>query len=535
MTWAFGYASFKQEPGQPGGWRVRDVRGKADGASVDTLVSWVPTQLNDGSVVPAYPSREQREQLTRRYAWLPAPWNAQERVFFASTSAGQDSTGRPGNVFTYVFVPGDALIGGACARDYVRSPSVPAPFGAIETQRIQIPTDIAEKGPLAEDHVLDLFLDGWSADTEHSPLPMAYSRILNAPADGRRRTLLGHLARILSSGTTPVILVAPLEEADMWVAAVDRALPQDTLTFSTFERFNTIASAIDNGSLLSIVPTMDKKRIIQDFSGQPVRIFTTDEALPATETAEIWEDPSELSTPAVRIAPPDLDTPGGANPFAQPLAQPSSRPEMEENTAIPPEVKEVSDYLRRLPHGAGLSAGIVPTLNELDVLFIEEGTIDDWSRALENSFDNPQFQSITVEQLRIYLCYPPSTKTGHVSRAMILAALSVSVLEKQRLPEWPFATLSTAERESILNLASRSATSIDSLNADTYGSSLIDALVSEVIRRRRALTAPSTPQQTTLNHYRDSQRQPKSFGGRNIPGRGRPPGAGPVTDGTLKN
>lgn len=235
------YASFAApgEPGAGGGWRVGQRAGGLGAEEARLLCGRIPTRPPGTRPVPRYPSAEEVAALERRMAWTAAPWPGGDRVFWFSSPAGEDGTGRAGNVFTQVHVFREGDPRPARPTDLLFSPSLRLPFGAAEVNAARAPEGAPEPGPLAD--------------------PAALWPWIFAPAAVDRREVLRVLLDLLAHGEA-VALACPDEEAAMWIAAVHlctspRAARE--LTFSTLERAAGLPDAVRHGIRLTRVPPAD--------------------------------------------------------------------------------------------------------------------------------------------------------------------------------------------------------------------------------------------------------------------------------------
>ncbi len=385
---AFSYASFSRGAG---GWQVGELLGPLDEGRMRSLLGAVPTQLSDGTPVPTYPDRAERARLVRRFAWLPAPWDPQVKVFFSSVPAGSDATGRPGNVFTYVSVCGEPGIPVSAAVSAMFSPDIPTPFGPRETEAARIPVQPAQAGPVAG--LVPIFLDGW--DEEHPPLPEIFAAVTNGT---RRRDLARFLAATLDAGD-PVVLGCPPAEAPLWVAAVHAERPHMDFCFSTFERTPSVADVLSLGAQLVIVPLQDIDRVRVTVPGATV-IATTDD-IPA---------PPAAPEPVVDAL---------ANPFDEvPEPVPAPAPDLSVQLA------EVTDYLSRPGTPPHLTVGLTLSPTVEQNMFLHAAGVQDWINVLHGEVEEP----LSVSEVLGLLLFPPDSFIGGRTRAMVLAAEAVEPL-----------------------------------------------------------------------------------------------------------
>lgn len=317
MGGAFSYASFSRAKGRAGGWGVGQKVGDLTQEELAELVSFVPTSLNNGTAIPDFPSAQQRAELVRRTAVFALTPEADKWVTMVSVPAGLDATGRGGNVFTYTTVTRTGTP--PVPSTVLYSPDVPAPFSIYEVDKVQIPEGIATRGPLHSDVLLDEFLDGEFRQPEKLPAP--FKSVTPNPDSTFNRELVSAMATVLNSRNGLVILVAPDNQAALWIAATAREVGEDGFGFSTFERAAAINEFPLSTSTMIVVPPSEKQRLADTtISGNPV-VFVLGEALPDVSAYKRTSDEKETSTaepeaPAAQEAAPFGAPSFGSSPFA---------------------------------------------------------------------------------------------------------------------------------------------------------------------------------------------------------------------------
>lgn len=317
MGGAFSYASFSRAKGRAGGWGVGQKVGDLTQEELAELVSFVPTSLNNGTAIPDFPSAQQRAELVRRTAVFALTPEADKWVTMVSVPAGLDATGRGGNVFTYTTVTRTGTPPAPSTVLY--SPDVPAPFSIYEVDKVQIPEGIAARGPLHSDVLLDEFLDGEFRQPEKLPAP--FKSVTPNPDSTFNRELVSAMATVLNSRNGLVILVAPDNQAALWIAATAREVGEDGFGFSTFERAAAINEFPLSTSTMIVVPPSEKQRLADTtISGNPV-VFVLGEALPDVSAYERTSDgedarAAEPEAPAAQEAAPFGAPSFGSSPFA---------------------------------------------------------------------------------------------------------------------------------------------------------------------------------------------------------------------------
>ena len=239
------YASFSKDG--RGGWQVGEVDGLSQ-QEVDALVAWTPTRIDSGEAVPKYPSNEEIAAFTRRTAWLDAPWGHGDKVLFYSTPAGEDSSGRSGNVFSQVYVFRAEQIGRSRPSDLLNSPDFAQPFGAVAVNSAPrlAPVNAVTPGPFAAAETIA----NWLFDDQ--------------VGQQRRRTLVA-INDALHENRQVVLCTEPADAA-VWIAAVCATLsPLNAAHFrwSTLERARNLDQAATKGIDLACVPTGDYTEAMQ--------------------------------------------------------------------------------------------------------------------------------------------------------------------------------------------------------------------------------------------------------------------------------
>lgn len=225
-----------------GGWQLQSsspVSADERGA----LLSAMPADLWPSSSVPAFPSAEQLAALPRRLRFVRIGENTGALVH--STPAGNDATGRPGNIFTHVQLHRalcDRLSQSQPVRpiQFWRSRDWLTPFGATDVQRAWI-GDVAHVEPgdaVTRDTVLDFLYD------EGTPRINRLAEVLDA------------VATAIDGGPRAVLVVDDVNDGALWLGVVSfLSAPAATarLTFSTYETSDSLRNQ-DGAPILSVLP-----------------------------------------------------------------------------------------------------------------------------------------------------------------------------------------------------------------------------------------------------------------------------------------
>lgn len=241
-TSMFTYASFNRA-GSTGGWSVGERSGDLTDTELRSLIEWVPTRLDTADPVPKYASAEEIKAMPKRIAWSRAPWGT-DHVLWTSAPAGEDSTGRAGNVFSrvWVFRASGTHMSGVNPAGFLDSPSVQFPFGAREvnaTLTNPAPVTVPVPGPSADISAV------WDRlqDVEDIDLQSLLIGLLDGVEAGRFVVLAGdhHRAGLLIAAMCAV------------------ATPEGAanLNWSTMERARSLGRAREHGYHVVHVPGND--------------------------------------------------------------------------------------------------------------------------------------------------------------------------------------------------------------------------------------------------------------------------------------
>lgn len=304
MGGAFSYASFSRGNGRAGGWGVGSKVGDISPEELQELITYVPTTLNNGTRISDFPSAQERAELVHRTAVFTLTEEGEKWVTMVSVPAGIDATGRGGNVFTYTCVT-DGGIPPAPAQ-VLFSPDVPTPFSIFEVDKVQIPEKIVRKGPLAIDALIDDFLAG--EFQKPTALPAPFKSVTPNPDAGYNARLVSAMAQVLSSKKKSlVVLVAPENQAALWIAATAREVGELGFGYSTFEKPAGIAELPLGTSTMVVVPESEKLRLTEmvkagAIPGNPV-VFVLCESLPDISAYDDSAVQPQQSTAAEQLRP----------------------------------------------------------------------------------------------------------------------------------------------------------------------------------------------------------------------------------------
>lgn len=241
------YTSF-DDAGAAGGWQVKERRNLTDDEAA-ALTARVDTRLDPGHDLPRFPTPEEVGGFPRRlgYAALNHPEALTEQAAWWHTApAGNDASGRPGNVFAHVVLDRTPT---ASTRtrpiDLWRSPDWLCPFGPDAVRSAEL---LALDEPAAGPAI-------------NAPNVIAFLLDLQDYRLGLFGALLDACAATMAGGPAVVLGTADVDNAALWIAAVSYFMPvhyaRRHFFFSTLERFDTVESALSEGHHLICMPRSD--------------------------------------------------------------------------------------------------------------------------------------------------------------------------------------------------------------------------------------------------------------------------------------
>ncbi|WP_027019792.1 hypothetical protein [Corynebacterium sputi] len=241
-TSMFTYASFSRA-GATGGWSVGERAGDLTDAELRSLIEWVPTRLDSADPVPKYASAQEIKALPKRIAWSLAPWGT-DHVLWTSAPAGEDSTGRAGNVFSrvWVFRASGTHTSGINPAGFLDSPSVQFPFGAREVN-----------ATLSSPGTAQVPVPGQAADVS-----AVWDRLQEVEDIDLQSLLIGLLDGVEAGRF--VVLAGDRHRAGLLIAAMCAvSTPEGAtdLTWSTMERARSLRRAHEHGYRVVNVPGYD--------------------------------------------------------------------------------------------------------------------------------------------------------------------------------------------------------------------------------------------------------------------------------------
>lgn len=256
------YSSFDRNDGAGGGWQVKQTVGDIDEAEAGLLSSRVQTQLDTGSELPKFPTTAEIEELPRKmtHAFAGGGAGTVERATWHVCPAGNDASGRPGNVFAHVVLD--------------RMPDPTEVLRPVERWRSE-----QWLTPFGPEQVLAAQLASTEPPTDGPVDRRTISTWLFAPRKWRFGLLTVLLDGVLASlrdlsAPRVVLAVDDVDEAANWIAAVSLCMSAGTsrnFCFSTLERDSTLAEAWKLGVQLACIPRGDLPGVAKPRHGRPER------------------------------------------------------------------------------------------------------------------------------------------------------------------------------------------------------------------------------------------------------------------------
>jgi hypothetical protein len=244
QRWAqLSYASYDAGTGS-GGWQVKQVTGDPTADELAQMSARVVTAFNGHVALRQFPSSDELESLPRRFSYCSQDDGS--ALYLHAVQSGDDSTGRPGNVFSHAILdrrPSD-LEPELHPIQLWRSPGLLAPFGAGNVLSAEFTAnDYPGHGSaISLDSTLAFILD---ADTWRV---------------GLLCVLLDALADSLEGGPRVVFIAASPDTAALWLGAVSyltSTAVSRTLSWSLYERASGLDAAFSRGLHFVAVPDID--------------------------------------------------------------------------------------------------------------------------------------------------------------------------------------------------------------------------------------------------------------------------------------
>ncbi|GGA55422.1 hypothetical protein GCM10011490_01610 [Pseudoclavibacter endophyticus] len=257
------YASF-DPGGGAGGWQIKETRGDFSPAELREISAHLVTSFDSHVPLPEYPTPADVASQPRRCVHLLAhggaigagigtPATVSAGCTVHAVQAGNDATGRPGNVFSQTVLDRrpTALEPRIRPIEFWRSFDLLTPYGAQDVldARLRDGQYPAPSGLMGRDLVLDFVFD---AETWRM---------------GVLSVLLDAVAEALQGGRRVVMVTAGPDQAALWIAAVSWCMAPTTaraFSWSVYERATRLSAAFERGVHLIGVPRDDVGRIDRD-------------------------------------------------------------------------------------------------------------------------------------------------------------------------------------------------------------------------------------------------------------------------------
>ncbi|SQG63569.1 Uncharacterised protein [Corynebacterium renale] len=409
MFAALSYGSFSAGAGRQGGWSIGEQHGVLDPELQRKIVAMVPTSLSDGTPQKPFPNNEELAQRVHRFMYLTKAFGSHHNVFYASVPAGDDSSGRPGNVYTYIAVTDAALQ----PQEWMYSPQIPTPYRSKRTDNASIPEGpISQPGVVADRSVVARLLDGEKEAAGEYPVEFAHVKPVTESRWGTYATLMEQVEEARAQ-RQQVVVVAHAPECALWAAALWHGLDSQ-LSMSSFERANSVSNMLAQGVEVVCVPAMDYDAVIALGLGG-VRVVDTRETVARGDTQQVREAflAGERATPMPEAFKPEEFLGGNAapsfmnSPFAdepQDSAVQISNPFDVQDQVSTPGMETVEISLE--PH---------------DYEFLEAST-QAWSNALSTTVGS-EFNENNRDRIMLYLALPYTNPLGKRARVQALKAM----------------------------------------------------------------------------------------------------------------
>lgn len=242
------YSSFERGDGGRGGWQVKEVAGTVTDDEQRFLVAGVATGLDDGRGIPSLPTAAELDVRPRRLVYAPVPSATGElsAAYWHTTSAGQDSSGRPGNVFAHVLLDRGpaAPVPPLRPSDLILAPQWLRPFGAqavLGAALREVPPPPWADVVLGRSEVVAFLVD------EATWRPGLLAALLDAV----------HAAMAAPDGPPVVLAVTDPERGVRWIAAVCHLMSAGTsrrLFWSTHERASGLPRLAEKHIRFAVLP-----------------------------------------------------------------------------------------------------------------------------------------------------------------------------------------------------------------------------------------------------------------------------------------
>lgn len=234
------YTSYDDGSGVGGGWQVKDQRGGLTAAERDELTARVVTRFEVEPALPQFPTPDQIANRPARLAYGSLSGGA--TAYWHTVDAGNDATGRPGNVMAHVLLDRDPARESALRPIQLwESADWRRPYGPAEVRATTLPAGLElTPNPAITASAAIHFLTGTQVDRQ-----------------GVFRVLLDAVHAALSEGPKVVLVVDDPTSGPKWIAAVSYFMSPGTarrLNWCTPDTAALAAADVRRGTELVVVP-----------------------------------------------------------------------------------------------------------------------------------------------------------------------------------------------------------------------------------------------------------------------------------------
>ena len=232
------YTSFDDESGIGGGWQIKDQSGGLTAVERELLTARVVTKFDVDPALPQFPTAEQIAARPARLAYSPTDVGA---ALWHTVDAGNDATGRPGNVMAHIVLDRDT---GAPSRlrpiQLWGSPDWCRPYGAADVLSTELGKQVPAPNPEFTAAAVIHFLAGTAVDRQ-----------------GTFRVLLDAVYAAMTGGPKVALLTADNTTGPLWIAAVSFFMSPGCARRFSWTTHDRPAQAVTNmrkGTHLVVVP-----------------------------------------------------------------------------------------------------------------------------------------------------------------------------------------------------------------------------------------------------------------------------------------
>lgn len=196
------YTSYDDASGVGGGWQVKDQNGELTSEERELLTARVVTKFDVEPALPQFPTAEQISGRPARLAYAPA--GPGTGAWWHTVDAGNDATGRPGNVIAHVALDRDIAAASPLRPIQLwNSPGWLRPYGPAEVLATGLDAHLPQPNPEINADAVIRFLAGTSVDRQ-----------------GVFRVLLDAVYAAMTGGPKVVLLTGDNTTGPLWIAAV---------------------------------------------------------------------------------------------------------------------------------------------------------------------------------------------------------------------------------------------------------------------------------------------------------------------------